>query len=336
MTAQGPTVAAVLDQPSRLLTLLVSLCRIAEPPALGPTHTLRIFLSRLVAIVARRATFFIATSVAMATTFCYVFSLLYALGPSDALGLRRGGGRALATRLDGKVMADIEIRQAWIYGNRNGALDKNFLAGALRVQDSLLGGILSCELSGPSKRPVVGGTGEAGNWKSNILFHSPLMYWNCTESVLLEDPDVASTISRHSHALSPFNITLTPSSVFGDPRTSFDSTNLASANAAVLSLFSLRGSKAAEDTWTRGTKDLAATGRYDIYTSIDGTTDFSYEVCSKPTPAYASSIAMALTYGAIVVYVLLQVSKVRGLKSRSGLAISMVIQVWTPSYISSS
>jgi hypothetical protein len=331
MAAEGRIVAAAFDRPSRLLALLVSFCWIADPPALGPTNPLRIFLSRLVAIVARRPAFFIAASVAVATTFCYLFSLLYALDPSGAPSLLpRGGGRVSATRLDGKVTADVEIRQAWIYGDRNGALGKGILAEALRVQGSLLGGMLGCELSGPSKRPIVARTGEASDWESHILFHSPLMYWNCAESVLLEDPDVTSTISRQSHTLSPFNITLTPSSVFGDPRMSFDGRKLASADAAVLSLLYPRGSKATEDNWMRGVKDLAATGRYDIHTNNNGMMDALYEICSEPAPAYASNIFMASAYGAIAVCVLLQLSKVRGLKSRTGLAISMAIEVWAP------
>jgi hypothetical protein len=310
----------------------VSLFRATEPQALGPSHPLRRFLSRHVAVVSRRPTLIVVASVAMSTAFCYLFALLYASGLLAGVPglLGRDGWRTSVRHLagDGAAVADVEIRQVWIYGAYMRALDRDVLVQALDVQEKLLGHVLGCEL--PRSSGASRASGDNEELGSRALFHSSLMHWNCSPAALLSDPDVISTISRHPSVLSPFNVTLTPPSIFGDVRSSFGGAKPISADAVVVTLLYQHGLSHAEGVWTRGAKALASSGKYDMYPSTGGAGYSLCEIHCEPTSTFAGFYALAFTYGTVMAYVLSQSSKIWAVKSRGGLAFAVVMQVWIP------
>ncbi|KAH0537743.1 hypothetical protein FGG08_005491 [Glutinoglossum americanum] len=331
MAAQRDPISSGLGRLWRIAANAVSSCCITDPPVLDKLHPMRKFLSRHASFVARRPALFIIASVAVGTAFSYFFALLYAFGPSGAsVLLGRGPGEWTASAVrpvegGGEAAIVVEMRQAWVYGSSMRALDKDVLGEGLKVQNMLLGDTVGCTLSGSAGLSV--GAAESG---SRMLFHSPLIYWNCSSSSLYADPDVTSTISHNSHSFSPFNPTLRPSSVLGNIKKSANGTIVA-ADALIISLIYPQGSKRAENTWLRGVQALAGTGRYRMYPSIgrEVTTIPSklYEFRSLPAATPASSTALALAYCIIVVYALSHLGKARTLKSRLGLAVAVVTQI---------
>ncbi|KAH0562948.1 hypothetical protein GP486_002494 [Trichoglossum hirsutum] len=300
-----------------------------EPQALSPSHPLRRYLSRHVTTIVGRPTLVITVSVALGTAFCYLFALLDAsghlVGAPGPLGF--DGWRTSVRRLAGgaEAVADVEIRQAWVYGDYMRALDRDVLVQALDVQEELLGHVLCCELPGPSRHS--GASGGDEELESRALFHSPLMHWNCSLAALLSDSDVISTISQRPYALSSSSVTLTPPSIFSDVRGYLGGAELTYADAVVITLLYPHGSRRAEDIWIRGAKALAKSGKYDIYPSAGRIGNYLYEILCEPRSTSASFYTLFLAYGAVAAYVLSQLGKVSAVKSRSGLALAICVSV---------
>jgi hypothetical protein len=230
-------------------------------------------------------------------------------------------------------MPEIEIRQAWISGSYKNAIERDVLEEALNIQDILLGPMVSYG-SRDSSTPLVASAADApqhhqdserGSSSFQMLFHSPLMYWNCSSLAIEADCDVIETVNRQSRMQSPFNVTLRHSSVFGGK--SFEEKRLVAADALVISLLYQRGSKAG-DIWMRGAQSVADTGKYDVYPREGSNMSSTlYEFRYQPA-TYASLLPLALVSVLTATYVLWGVVKLKSLNGRLSIAVAAVTQVW--------
>jgi hypothetical protein len=230
-------------------------------------------------------------------------------------------------------LPEIEIRQAWISGGYKKAIERDVLEEALNIQDILLGQMVSYA-SQDSSTPLAASAADApqhrqdserGSSSFQMLFHSPLMYWNCSSLAIEADRDVIETVNRQSRMQSPFNVTLRHSSVFGGK--SFEGKNLVAADALVISLLYQRGSKAG-DIWMRGAQSVADTGKYDVYPHEGSITPNTlYEFRYQPA-AYASLLPLALVSVLTAAYVLWGIVKLKSLSGGLSIAVAAVIQVW--------
>jgi len=155
-----------------------------------------------------------------------------------------------------------------------GALTPEVVKEALKVQEALLGSDLCCTdaaNSGDSRSRVndvlsQGSLNASSLLPLGVFFHSPLLYWNCSLSAILQDNDLLETVNANAMRVSPLNMTLYWSSVFAGKL--FSHHRLAAADALVISLFYDTNSKMG-DLWDERATALASDanlhGKYDIY-----------------------------------------------------------------------
>lgn len=157
-------------------------------------------------------------------------------------------------------------------------------------------------------------------------FHSPLMYWNCSSESLEVDKDVLGTINSRSAARSFLNFTLRPSSLFAGK--TFYRDKIVAADALVITFFDRMGFHV-QDEWDVRSKALAegAGSRWSIYPS-DGKASRSqlYEFRFQPMSLH-DDLGLALAYGLMALYVIASLRKVRAVKSKVGLIITIVAQI---------
>lgn len=170
------------------------------------------------------------------------------------------------------------------------ALNPEVLEEALGIQRALLG--TSCDSVSEDNcfnkmlsQPKVSRLDEDMNGTSvmstDMFFHSPLLYWNCSLSVVRNDMDLLRTVNNGINQRSAANVTLRWGSVFAGKR--FRNQKLVGADALVISLFYQLDSHVGA-LWDQRAADLAKGAeihkRYEVYPS-DGRERGStlYEVC---------------------------------------------------------
>lgn len=222
------------------------------------------------------------------------------------------------------------------------ALDPEILAAALDLQDALLGSTenfspkrtmsttsLPIEKSeiddlSPGQRDSVhivnGITSES--W----FFHSPLQYWGCSRERIMNDSDIVGTVNEKKNLSTSVNVTLRHSVVFSGKR--FESRRLVAADALVITLLHLRESPVGQQ-WERKAAILAdmAKEEWDVYpTSGRIATSKLFEFQFRPM-SFQDSLTLALAYGLAFGYFLMTLSKLRAVKSKIGLIVTVVTQI---------
>lgn len=221
------------------------------------------------------------------------------------------------------------------------ALNPEILVQALELQDELLGStenfnprqVLSTTASfietseidlSPSQRDsvhIVNGV-TSQSW----FFQSPLQYWACSRDRILADTDIVETVNEKKNLSTSVNVTLRHSVVFSGKR--FESRRLVAADALVITLLHLRDSPVGQQ-WERKAARMAdkVKDTWDIYPG-DGRISASslYDFQFRPMSTQ-DSVTLTLAYGFAIGYFLMSLSKLRAVKSKVGLIVTVITQI---------
>ena len=202
---------------------------------------------------------------------------------------------------------DIELRQAWVYGDHGNALEKRALLGAARVQELLLRGVAPATATSFVQSLLLGTDLSGPGLDSN-------------DSVLAAINDVMNTRS-------PANATLYPSSTLATPFV-VDS-KVVWASAIVLSLFYTSGS-ASGDAFSRAVNNMSQSlpswGFYRHSSPTEAARENVAYVLARPATGW-DDIAFYVIYATTAAYVLYALSGSVRLKSKVVQVVAIIIQV---------
>jgi Sterol-sensing domain of SREBP cleavage-activation len=219
------------------------------------------------------------------------------------------------------------------------ALKQEVLLGALGVQDELLGptmhfnprrerndlqvwdAVSNLTTEVRDSMHAINGLGN-NSW----FFHSPLLYWSCSEKAILEDGDITATVNAQSRQVTSVNITLRHSIVFSGKR--FEDHRLVAADALVITLLHKLDSPVGR-AWEGKTEALTKKrdGKWRFYPP-DGRVAVSqlYEFKFQPL-SLQDDIILGTAYVLAVVYFLFSLTKLRAVESRLGLTVTVIAQI---------
>lgn len=220
------------------------------------------------------------------------------------------------------------------------ALRPNVLESALDIQDELLGptedfnplqysgGNVGTEedpfnLSQESRDSLHASHGWGDqSW----FFHSPLQYWSGSKKAIAEDKDIIATVNSGAPHNALANVTLRHSIVFSGKR--IEDHRLVAADALVITLFHKPGSPVGKQ-WEKKATELAqkTTGIGKFYPS-DGwvTSNRLYGFRFQPL-SFQDDVLLTLAYGLTALYFFFSLTRIRALKSRFGLTITVISQL---------
>jgi hypothetical protein len=306
-----------------------------EPPSLSPDHPLRRAFYQYGAAAARHWLTFILCSVATAVLFCYPVFFLYE-NPTTGFHKLPYHVWTSARLYDGNpnTRPDVEIRQVWVHGSYMKALQTNVLRESLSIQETLMASGSRQQGDRTEQKPVNTGANELSDACASRLaddvfwgFHSPLMFWNCSSSAVATDTDLLHTINSQGHRRSNLNLTLRPTSVFAGK--SFVKDKVVAADALVITLFHHPGEKSNEQ-WSDHVDELAkdVPSRWSLYPQEGHhlTQSRLYEFQQKPL-SLQDNFFLFLSYLLMTVYVLLTLGKLRAVKSKIGLVVTVIFEV---------
>jgi hypothetical protein len=218
-----------------------------------------------------------------------------------------------------------------------GALEKNVLTEALRVQNILVPKSAEhiAEIEAPENATIKAlKTGTEGDFCSvdsakfeSWGFHSPLMFWNCSGSAVQDDEDVLGTINSQTNRRSYLNLTLRPTSVFAGK--SFVKDEVVAADALVLTLFGRRTNSSSEN-WEQSIHQLYTQSRErgDLLYPNDGHVLHSrlYEFQQKPL-SFQDNLFLIIAYLLMALYVIISLGKLRAVKSWAGLFMTVMFEI---------
>jgi len=245
-----------------------------------------------------------------------------------------------ATEFEGNpsTRADVEMRQVWVHGDYMKALDRRVLREALRVQNALIADGFKEDMVShiPDTMTLSFKANDVSMPFPNVCappsprdlrwgFHSPLMYWNCSLNAIESDTDILSTINKNSMRRSFLNFTLRPTSVFAGKL--FAGNELLAADALVITLFDQTNSGIGK-IWESRSAELArnTSELWSLYPQ-DGRAEGSqfYEFRFKPM-SLNDDFLLAAAYFIMAIYVLVSLRKLRAVKSKFGLVITVFAQ----------
>ena len=158
------------------------------------------------------------------------------------------------------------------------------------------------------------------------FFHSPLLYWSCSADNIAADNDILSTVNKRKDQPTSVNVTLRHSIVFSGK--CFADRRLLTADALVITLIHLRDSPVAR-RWIDRARSLprSIADKWDVYPP-DGYSASSrlYEFQFRPI-SLQDSVLLTLAYALTLAYCLVSLSKIRAVKSKIGLIITVVTQI---------
>lgn len=231
------------------------------------------------------------------------------------------------------------MRSIWVHADYMQALNQDLLSSALELQNELLGptvdfdptssaGILQHQEHSRRMSVAQRDAVHAANGLTNQswMFHSPLMYWNCSNQLILADPDIIGTVNDKKNQSTASNITLRHSLVFSGK--SFEDRRLLAADALVITLLHLRDSPVGRQ-WQQVAPLLPGKvgDKWDVYPK-DGHVSNShlYEFQFRPISSHDMA-SLAIAYGLALLYFLMSLSKLKAIKSKTGLTITVVTQI---------
>ena len=312
-------------------------------PSLNPDHPLRRMLTRYGTGIARNVATTLLIFVAISTTLLYPIPFLYtsdfASGASNLPHHVWTNAQPIKGAL--AVEPDVIMRSIWVHGSYMKALDRKVLLSALELQDTLLGPTSDFAPRRPSNTISVADPSRDltvterdtfhvvnGLTNQSWFFHSPLLYWLSDCDIIANDTDILSTVNEHKKQHTSVNVTLRHSVVFSGKR--FEDRALVAADALVITLIYLRDSPVGRQ-WERKTAELAThvTDKFDIYPKRNphNLSSQLYEFQFLPI-SWQDSLMLALAYGVTFIYVIQNLSKLPAIKSRPGLILTVVAQIF--------
>lgn len=318
-----------------------TMTRTTDAPVLSPTHPLRSILTRYGRYAARHVLTTLLVSVLVSAILIYPFPFLYTTdftnGASNLPLHVWTDAQPLGERP--AVEPDVIMRSVWVHGSYMKALQHDVLLGALDLQDEILGPTtnfnprrLGTDLAIVNPEThfsrderdsfhVINGLTDQ-SW----FFHSPLLYWACDAKKIEQDADYLGTVNEKKTQPTSVNVTLRHSIVFSGKK--FEDRQLVAADALVITLLHLRDSPVGRQ-WERKTKDYAArtADKWDVFPS-DGKSAGSqlYEFQFRPI-SMQDTVLLSLAYVLTAAYFMLSLSKIRAVKSKLGLIITVVAQI---------
>ncbi|TGJ79566.1 hypothetical protein E0Z10_g9197 [Xylaria hypoxylon] len=312
-----------------------------EAPVLDPNHPLRSGFTRYGRYAASHVLSTLLISVAVAAVLIYPFPFLYTTDFTNGASSLPHHVWTDAHLLDEKTNCepDVIMRSIWVHGSYFQALEKDVLLGALELQDELLGPTINFsprQSPGSLERPadatkyltfkqrdslhVVNGlTNES--W----FFHSPLQYWSCSSELVERDRDILATVNQRKNQPTSVNVTLRHSIVFSGKR--FEDRQLVAADALVITLIHRRDSPVGS-LWQERVQAIAnsMTHKWRVITPHDGRPsqlyEFQFRLLSK-----VDAILLGSAYSLVLIYFLFSLSKLRAVKSKVGLMVTVVAQI---------
>ncbi|KAK4103901.1 hypothetical protein N658DRAFT_234782 [Parathielavia hyrcaniae] len=328
--------------------LLYPLRGTTEVPVLAPDHPLRLLFSRYGTWTARHVKTVLPLSGAVIFIFLYLFPFLYTTDVStitsgvshlphhvwtDARPLRDGA----------VVEPDVVMRSIWVHGSYMGALERPVLLGALELQDEILGPTTDFNPRQPlGAQRVLPDPGDTdldrqqrdafhitnGLTDQSWFFHSPLQYWGGAAENIAADADIISTVNARRTQSTTVNTTLRHSIVFSGKR--FEERRLVAADALVVTLIHLRDSPVGRQ-WVRKAEAVTQAGSQHGKWQIippDGKSTSSqlYNFQFQPM-SWSEWAILTLAYSLTLANLLLRMSKLRAVKSRLGLMVTIFVQI---------
>ncbi|KAI1822882.1 sterol-sensing domain of SREBP cleavage-activation-domain-containing protein [Xylaria intraflava] len=313
-----------------------------EPPVLDSDHPLHSAFARYGRYAAGHVLSTLLIFVAVAAILIYPFPFLYTTEFTNGASSLPHHVWTDAHLLDEKTTCepDVIMRSLWVHGSYFQALNKDVLLGALELQNELLGPTTNFNprqqlpsLDMPFKRPgyltlqqrdslhVVNGlTNES--W----FFQSPLQYWSCSSELIERDDHILATVNEMRNQPTSANVTLRPSIVFSGKR--FEDRRLVAADALVITLIHRRDSPVGR-LWQERVQALASTmtHKWRVITPPDENPSQLYQFQFRLMSKVDASL-LGAAYSLALLYFLFSLSKLRAVKSKIGLMITVVAQIF--------
>lgn len=307
------------------------------------THPLRTAFARYGRYAATHVVATLLVSVAVASVLIYPFPFLYTTDFTNGASILPEYAWTDTLPLDDKnrVEPDVVMRSVWVHGNYFQALNRNVLLSALELQDELLGPTvnfnpkrhLSTELE-VANVTIDGFTAAQrdafhvanGLTNESWFFQSPLQYWSCSAEKINRDSDIIATANKKKTQPTSVNVTLRHSIVFSGKR--FQDRQLVAADALVITLVHHRDSPIGHMWQERiqALKDNAADTWDIIDYSPNGKTSELYEFQFRPISSQ-DVILLGIAYSLVFVYFFTSLSKLRAVKSKIGLMVTVIAQI---------
>ncbi|CAK7223888.1 hypothetical protein SCUCBS95973_005331 [Sporothrix curviconia] len=238
---------------------------------------------------------------------------------------------------------DVFMRSIWVHGSYMRALQRDVLLSALELQDEVLGPTKDFNPRSPSSKVSLADSltdltelernafhVANGLTNQSWFFHSPLLYWSGDRNRIQADPDIVATVNEHKNQHTSVNVTLRHSVVFSGKR--FEDRALVAADALVITLIHLHDSPVGRQ-WERKEAELLSHtnekfDKWDVYPK--DTRNLSsqlYEFQFLPISIQDSAM-LALAYSVTFVYVIQNLSKLPAIKSRPGLIVTVIAQIF--------
>ncbi|KAK9495768.1 sterol-sensing domain of SREBP cleavage-activation-domain-containing protein [Lipomyces doorenjongii] len=289
---------------------------------LTPAHELYRLFQRYAVTVVRSPQSFILWSAVIALALSY--PVLYAVAsgavsrPSENVSpsvsrLQCGSTAGSFIKEFCSVTADIAVKQAWIRGSNDAALQRAVFDLAWEVQERLTDGI-------PMNESVL---------------VSPTAYWDNAIEKFKLDEDPLSTINLHAVLDGDNQIEddyIPPQSVLAGLH--FNDGRLACCDALVISLFYRPNSSnfSVSEIWDRNVKDLRVANstrtilEYDVESSNSHKSRLEYLHCLSPLSHRGNTILL-VSYFLILFYIVSSLQRMHAIRSRVGLFIAFSVEM---------
>ncbi|KAK9478535.1 sterol-sensing domain of SREBP cleavage-activation-domain-containing protein [Lipomyces japonicus] len=218
------------------------------------------------------------------------------------------------------IPSDIELKQIWIQGASDNAIDYDFFKLAWTVQTLLLDGI-----------PF-----------SDTVLWSPMLYWDNYFAKFEVDDNILSTINQHLQPSLSNNLDLeskqsiTPEAVFFGAK--FVDGLLVSADSIIISLLyrpniAISANYSAGDVWDHNLKKLhlnaASGGDLSNFDILIRSQNRSYiESFYRIVPmSHRANLLLLGGYVTLFIYVVMSLKRIHSVRSKSGLFIAFLVEI---------
>ncbi|KAI1092277.1 sterol-sensing domain of SREBP cleavage-activation-domain-containing protein [Rostrohypoxylon terebratum] len=314
-----------------------------EGPVLDESHPLRVAFARYGRYAASHVVTTLLVSVAVASLLIYPLPFLYTTDSTSGASIlpEHAWTDTLPLVDKNRVEPDVIMRSIWVHGNYFQALNRNVLLSALDLQDELLGPTVNfnprrfiareIQTTNATNTDITLDQRDAihvanGLTNQSWFFQSPLQYWSCSSETIEQDDDIIVTANERKTQATSVNVTLRHSTVFSGKR--FQDRRLVAADALVISLVHHRDSPVGRQ-WQEKVQALKQNthDNWNIFNySPNGKTSELYEFQFRPMSSQ-DVFLLGLAYTLVLVYFLTSLSKLRAVKSKVGLMVTVIAQI---------